>query len=742
MATKFRAVARIVGQSAVAAKDNDPNAREGGSVADMVDTISRHKKFKQLATYSLQWLEKAVCPPNVGWEAGAKQAMDLGAPFELADIAGRFANDGEFFGTALSCIISMSYLPRALSVFFEGPTAAEIIKAVQAYTETIEWRDGEETIESVERLNRALGLMESMARHDGAAFAAAGGIPMLLKLSNLLAPSNPQSADMPNTLRPLAGSIVLSATNTLDGVSRASGGLEALLNNDALKDILSLALTELPGVDKQPINGHLSPCFRVLDRVARNETGRDMLLGLDATATILKVLSVVTAMKDKSLESLVMRVLGRLMGSSVEILINRIEGYYFANGERYDANVTDTERDLAARLLINVLSDSENRATMLANEAVFVKRLIDVMTSDFAKTTTAPDAWIGILAAVAAHTPSAIVSLFYLHSISATTSLLLQFPATPSVLEAGARFYNAMLDCETMATFLAKAEVGHSGTSPLVAVLRSFATIAVDTTAAAQSACVTTLSFLENLVAFGLDSTEFSSENALVNTLKTMMTHPGHIPLQIAATDFFNAVTDREEHVHQLMKEGVTGPLLRNLRAASPDSATIASASTTTMDKLGASASEEPDADVANSSSASATAATDVGGNTAHLIASSMYLITTLCVVEENVAKLKAQGVLQSVLGGFRSASNNPRVYRNFREVIMALKIEEKEVTAAINSVSIATAQLQHILTQTDPEPMRATAKYVSFITGRGITFPGKADLRDTLDAEDRKSVV
>lgn len=629
----------------------------------------------------------------------------------------------------------MSYLPRAISIFFEGPAAAEIIKAIQSYTETIEWKAGQETIESVDRLNRALGLLESMARFDGASFAAAGGIPMLLKLCNLLAPSNPQAATMPASLRPLAASIVLSSTNTLDGLSRSAGGLEALLNKEALNSILNLALSELPSTEKYPhINGHLSPCFRVLDRVARNEVGRELLLGLDATATILKVLSVVSAMKNKALEELVMRVLGRLMGSSVEILINRIEGYYFVDGERLTAEVSNIERDLAVRLLANIMSDGENRATMLANEAAFAKRLIVVMQSAFAKASTAADSFISILASLARHNADAIVSLFYLHSLSTCASLLLQFPGTANVLETSASFYDAMLDCNTMATLLANPEVGTGGVSPLTAVLRSLSVVAGSAAAGAPAACVATLAFLEKLIAFGLSSTELAKDDALVHAVKAMKTHPSHIVLQTAATDFLNAATDREEHVRLLMKEGVTGPLLRNLRSGSSESTASNSASgsgAANDKKSGAANAEDNDADNLFEAAANA----NVSGNTSHLIASTMYLITTLCIMEENVTKLKAEGVLKAVLAGFRGSSNDSKVYRNFREVIMTLQIEDKDVTCAITSVSIATSQLQHILTQADPDSMRATARYVSFITGHGITFPGGADARNTLAA-------
>lgn len=41
------------------------------AVAVLVDSIRKHKKFKQLASYSIQCLEKVVAPPRLGWEVGS-----------------------------------------------------------------------------------------------------------------------------------------------------------------------------------------------------------------------------------------------------------------------------------------------------------------------------------------------------------------------------------------------------------------------------------------------------------------------------------------------------------------------------------------------------------------------------------------------------------------------------------------------------------------------------------------------
>ncbi len=41
-------------------------------VAALVASIKQHKKFRQLASYSVQCLQRAVTPPTVGWQKNLK----------------------------------------------------------------------------------------------------------------------------------------------------------------------------------------------------------------------------------------------------------------------------------------------------------------------------------------------------------------------------------------------------------------------------------------------------------------------------------------------------------------------------------------------------------------------------------------------------------------------------------------------------------------------------------------------
>jgi hypothetical protein len=55
-------------------------------VGQLVQSIKQHKKFKQLASYSVQCLTKALLPPTVGWEANTKEAFHAGALEAITEV--------------------------------------------------------------------------------------------------------------------------------------------------------------------------------------------------------------------------------------------------------------------------------------------------------------------------------------------------------------------------------------------------------------------------------------------------------------------------------------------------------------------------------------------------------------------------------------------------------------------------------------------------------------------------------
>jgi len=49
-----------------------PAAQAATGVGSLVASIKQHKKFRQLASYSVQCLCKVITPPHVGWERNLK----------------------------------------------------------------------------------------------------------------------------------------------------------------------------------------------------------------------------------------------------------------------------------------------------------------------------------------------------------------------------------------------------------------------------------------------------------------------------------------------------------------------------------------------------------------------------------------------------------------------------------------------------------------------------------------------
>ncbi len=63
-----------------------PAKDAGAGVAQLIQSVKQHQKFKQLASYSIQCLAKAICPPTVGWEVNCKEAYHAGALEAITEV--------------------------------------------------------------------------------------------------------------------------------------------------------------------------------------------------------------------------------------------------------------------------------------------------------------------------------------------------------------------------------------------------------------------------------------------------------------------------------------------------------------------------------------------------------------------------------------------------------------------------------------------------------------------------------
>lgn len=388
---------------------SSPSPSPPCAVSGLVDSIRKHKKFKQLASYSISCLEKVISPPRIGWEVNAQAAHALGAAEDIADACARFATDAEVFTLSISSLRAMASVPRAMTSLLERAVAAQILQAVRGY-----WGACELTAaagpEPLLRIAPAMELLQQMARADPTAFSAAGGAEQLLDLAAAEPPAPAQRVGKAGAaLLAGFGSVLTSASAALDRLSRAKAGLEALSAPAAISRLLVGATRDLrnptrgeasrksarlpaggskagaavvgsPGgiaagggasggaAAGSADNAHLPHLFRVLERIARSDAGRDALLAAGATTRLSAIMGSVAAGKGGAqTEALAMRVLARLLGANIAELIERVVGAGGTAGQ---------ERALAARLLASLTRDEDHVKSLLAGGAAHLKRVI------------------------------------------------------------------------------------------------------------------------------------------------------------------------------------------------------------------------------------------------------------------------------------------------------------------------------------------------------------------------------
>ena len=358
-------------------------------MAGLVDSIKKHKKFKQLASYSIQCIEKVICPPRIGWEANARAAFELGAAEDIADVCARFATDAEVFTLSISSLNGIGSVPRAGGALTSAAVAGPIVLAVAAYFSSVDC-GAAGAAEALTRLSPAMDLLVMLARYDAGAFAAAGGVDMLLRVVSSPPPAAVVAAAAAASLpggaltrtpskaggvgkagAPGSGggggawsgasssvaiaysALVASCTTILERASRVKHGLDALTPPDNVAHLLTVATLNLnppeaprskwdslrgslkragtglsgggtpsstrrslasvalaargngggggaegaaspggrdsnssgggAGSGGRDLNAHLDPAFRILDRIARGDAGRDLLLAQGAT---------------------------------------------------------------------------------------------------------------------------------------------------------------------------------------------------------------------------------------------------------------------------------------------------------------------------------------------------------------------------------------------------------------------------------------------------------------------------
>lgn len=258
-------------------------------MSQLVASIKQHKKFRQLASYSVQCLCKVITPPHVGWERNLKDAYDAGALEAITDVLSRHHGDEDVLVASTACLSSMATNPKYAAALVES---GAIMGMLESIVKNPDQKNG---------VKESLQLLETIATNNPEVLLQYGGADA----ANRLIQAAPKSA-----------LIVSAAVRTLEKVNKVPGGSAALIECGAVKSVMSLVAS---GKDADV----LESSFRLLERMCRAtehaEYIRNECNGMQVLSSALETVT------NERLTKVGGRLLTKLASGSVSDLIGRLE---------------------------------------------------------------------------------------------------------------------------------------------------------------------------------------------------------------------------------------------------------------------------------------------------------------------------------------------------------------------------------------------------------------------------------
>lgn len=112
------------------ARDQKKEETTTAAVEDLVASIRKHRKFRQLASYSVQCLCKVVTPPQVGWEENLQAAFDAGALGAIRDVLDRHKGDEEVMAACNSTLSAMATRPSMAQELVSSGVMSGMLESV------------------------------------------------------------------------------------------------------------------------------------------------------------------------------------------------------------------------------------------------------------------------------------------------------------------------------------------------------------------------------------------------------------------------------------------------------------------------------------------------------------------------------------------------------------------------------------------------------------------------------------
>eukprot|EP01138_Halocafeteria_seosinensis_P011605 gb/GECG01011855.1/.p1 GENE.gb/GECG01011855.1/~~gb/GECG01011855.1/.p1 ORF type:complete len:1158 (+),score=145.57 gb/GECG01011855.1/:1-3474(+) len=688
--------ATIRGKSRGASGADQPSgiqSKDDQNVVEIVNAIKKKKTFRQLVLYNVQLLEKAV---NTGrdraWEHKAKIAHEAGAAEILLEIIQRFCTTNEILRPSVVVLQSICSFGSYADAVLQSKNIKSLPSSLKKSWDMFANQNAL-TPDTAETITLVLDLMKSLATRNVELVANHGGVETVLYIAH--AASKGMDQEPTATARSktkLMSDIVTTGMQFFDYISRSAAGIRALSIKSQLSqfiDILSTRPTSASanvtssafqarrrsmapakidksvkktnasgtGLSKSDILNFLPVGLRVVDRLCRNDEIISLLQECNAVKHLTRVL--LSIQDNEVLLSLLVRILGRLLKGNISTLVSDIlDGGSSMSLERVD------EAETSAILLANLVRDEEHTESLLNSTN---NSLLKTLCSAF----------------------SEVSSRSIKRSIAAIFNQVARFSAEAASVLITEEIIEALLGVLSTSTgetaLLSEASTALASLTLHPSTCNRVVNASIDTEDGEKSGKEVILGILTHASSLDDNGDSYASVLFLIERLcffaplhgelKGMVTkqvpfvlskYPSNFDLQLVGTDVTAYIADDEASVRTLVEGGLLTVIIQNLQN-----------------------------DRTNAESAQGLASAE---DRAKHVASTLYLMASVCTLPDVAARAKEQGCIQALLAGFSSHQHDPVIYQNFKDVIDVLGIDAAEVQNAAVKLTYWSCSLRELV--------------------------------------------
>jgi len=489
-----------------------PRTEASAGVGSLVASIKQHKKFRQLASYSVQCLCRAVTPPTVGWEKNLKEAFEAGALEAITDVVTRHKGDEAVLAASTACFGSMATNSKYAEALVDSGAIMGMLESLAANPSG-----------KGEGVKETLQLLETVATTNPEALLKGGGAAATVNLLKA-------AEDQPT--------IVAACARTLEKMNKVPGAGTVMMECGAVQ--VAMTLVGKPAKDEASTEV-VEASLRMLDRMCRADETAEVIRtkynGMQALTTALEA--------NKTNDRICKaggRVLSKLASGNVAELVTSM-----------NTAKTPAEKEFYSGLLANLALEEENAEKIVRSGGVSAllksfttasKKTIESSARAIARLATNEDNVEELVSGGAINT---LVTMLTENKddaavIASVTPTLAKFATTPERAE----------------------RLMFSG--GVEAVL---ATLAKHPEFEANS--VQALAFIDNLVTMDFDVNVLVDLKAIPAVVAAMKVHPKNGEVQLFGTRCLIYLSGSEANVNAMVAAGVMPVAVTNLASTVKD---------------------------------------------------------------------------------------------------------------------------------------------------------------------------